>query len=275
MFKDRPVRTAANDWRKIWNPQTIVIGALLSVGVAFIMVDVLGKHLMAASRASLPATAIVSHYVAPAFLLWTLTIVVGSVGGAFRRRDQKALLMTVITAYFSLMLVFASVYYEMAFSGDLRDAVFKYDHYRADALRHVASPAYSDQRAFHGIERRFWSGLDWPLSAGDYPSGEPPAVPTASPEQMRDTAGRRPLDNVIQFIPAARLAIFGDCLHLSVITMTTVGYGDITPRQLGPRFATDAEAVCNTLLLIFGLGMIFGRWHTTSDARPVANEPPK
>lgn len=190
MFKDRPVRRAASQWRKIWNPQTIVIGALLSVGVAFIMVDVLGKHLMADSRASLPATAIVSHYVAPAFLLWTLTIVVGSVGGAFRRRDQKALLTTVIAAYFSLMLVFASVYYEMAFSGDLRDAVFKYDHYRADALRHVASPLYSDRRAFHGIERRFWSGLDWPLSAGDYPSGEPPAMPTASPEQMRDTAGR-------------------------------------------------------------------------------------
>jgi hypothetical protein len=268
LFKDRPVRRVASQWRKIWNPQTIVIGALLSVGVAFLMVDVLGKHLMAASRASLPATAIVSHYVAPAFLLWTLTIVVGSVGGAFRRRDQKALLTTVIAAYFSLMLVFASVYYEMAFSGDLRDAVFKYDHYRADALRHVASPLYSDQRAFRGIERRFWSGLDWPLSAGDYPTGVPPAIPTASPEQMRDTAGRRPLDNVIQFIPEARLAIFGDCLHLSVITMTTVGYGDITPSQFGPRFATDVEAVCNTLLLIFGLGMIFGRWHARSDAQP-------
>jgi hypothetical protein len=271
LFKDRPVRTAANDWRKIWNPQTIVIGALLSVGVAFLMVDVLGKHLMAESRASLPATAIVSHYVAPAFLLWTLTIVVGSVGGAFRRRDQKALLTTVIAAYFSLMLVFASAYYEMAFSGDLRDAVFKYDHYRADALRHVASPLYSEQRSFRGIERRFWSGLDWPLSAREYPSGLPPAIPTASPEQMRDTAGRRPLDNVIQFIPEARLAIFGDCLHLSVITMTTVGYGDITPSHFGPRFATDAEAVCNTLLLIFGLGMIFGRWHARNDAQPPAS----
>ena len=268
MFKDRPVRRVEILWRSIWNPQTIVSGALLSVAVAFVMVDVLGKHLMAESRTSLPATAIVSHYVAPAFLLWTLIIVVGSVGGAFRRRDQKALLTTVISAYFSLMLVFASAYYEMAFSGDLRDAVFKYNHYRADALRHVASPLYSDQRAFRGIERRFWSGLDWPLSAGDYPSGLPPAIPTASPEQMRDTAGRRPLDNVIQFIPEARLAIFGDCLHLSVITMTTVGYGDITPSQFGPRFATDAEAVCNTLLLIFGLGMIFGRWHSAGGPPP-------
>jgi hypothetical protein len=275
LLKERPIRRVANDWRRIWNPQTIVVAALLSVGVAFVMVDVLGKHLMAESRASLPATAIISHYVAPAFLLFTLSIVVGSVSGAFRRRDQKALLTTVIAAYFSLMLVFASIYYEMAFSGDLRDAVFKYEHYRADALRGVASPLYSDQRAFHGIERRFWSGLDWPLTAARDSTGLPAALPTASPAQMRDTAGRRPLNNVIQFIPEARLAIFGDCLHLSVITMTTVGYGDITPRQFGPRFATDAEAVCNTLLLIFGLGMIFGRWRATVNAQPVAKETPK
>ena len=55
--------------------------------------------------------------------------------------------------------------------------------------------------------------------------------------------------------------------------MTTVGYGDITPRQFGPRFATDVEAVCNTLLLIFGLGMIFGRWHTTGQAQPPTTTP--
>lgn len=76
---------------------------------------------------------------------------------------------------------------------------------------------------------------------------------------MRATA-LRPLNAVVRFIPEASLSIFGDCLHLSVTTMTTVGYGDIVPRSLGARFATDSEAVCNTLLLIFGLGIIFGRW---------------
>jgi hypothetical protein len=73
--------------------------------------------------------------------------------------------------------------------------------------------------------------------------------------------------DVVQFLPEAGPAIFGDCLHLSVITMTTVGYGDITPRSLPARVATDVEAVCNTLLLIFGLGMIFGNIRPAPDSQ--------
>jgi hypothetical protein len=264
LLKNRPVRRAAGQWRRLWTAPTIALGAVLSVAAALVMVDVLGGHVMDAGHASLPGPGIVSHYVAPAFLLLTMSIVVGSVSGAFRRRDPSALLAAVIAAYFSLMVVFASIYYEMAFSGDLADAVFKYDRYHTDAINHVRGPLYSDRRAFAGIERRFWSGVDWPIAAGQFPGGLPPYRPEFSPAQMRSAAAP-PLDQVVHFIPESSLAIFGDSLHLSVTTMTTLGYGDITPRSFGARIATDSEAICNTLLLIFGLGLIFGRWRARSE----------
>jgi Ion channel len=253
-----PVRDVAGRWRRFWTAPTIVLGALLSVAAGFVVVDLLGSHLMEIDRSKLPASVIIGHFVAPLFLLLTMSVVVGSVGSAFRRRDPQLLLLAAISAYFSVMFVFASMYYEMTFAGDLADAVFKYHHYRADALAGVAGPRYSDRRALVGIERRFWSGVDWPVGPGQFPGGLPPYAPNVTTAQMRAIA-LRPLDQVVQFVPEASFAIFGDCLHLSVTTMTTVGYGDIVPRSLGARFATDSEAVCNTLLLIFGLGLIFGR----------------
>lgn len=212
-------------------------------------------------------SSIVLHAGGFVLLLLTGSVVVGSIVGAFRSGNRAALVRTVITAYFSLMVVFASIYYIAAFFGDFTDSIFKYDHYRSDALRHIDGPEYESRRAFSGIESRFWSGVDWPVRSGRFPDGLPPGAYRISPEQMRYIAGSRSEAEVVQFLPEAGLAIFGDCLHLSVITMTTVGYGDITPRSLPARVGTDVEAVCNTLLLIFGLGMIFGNIRPALDAQ--------
>ena len=214
-----------------------------------------------------------AHSIVFALLLFTATVVFGSVAGAFRRGDTRQLLITVFVSYFSLMLVFASVYYEAAFFGDLGDAIFKYESYRSDALNHIDGPRYETRRAFAGIEPRFWSGVDWPVRAGKFPGGLPPGAYQLTVSQMREIAATHPIEDVIQFVPEARLEIFADCLHLSVITMTTVGYGDITPRSLVARVGTDSEAVSNTLLLIFGVGVILGI--KRSPATQPAEETPK
>jgi len=263
--KGRLVRTAAMHYRSIWTAQTIFIGTTLAVAVSVLTVQILGQYLSSGHRTTLVVSSFIGHVAAFAFLALNGSIVAGAVAGAFRRKDRKALLITVITSYFSLMLVFASIYYEAAFFGDLQDAVFKYEHYRADALAHIEGPKYDDRRAFSGIARRSWSGVDWPVRVGTFFDGLPPSIYNVSPEQMRKIAGARPIEDVVQFIPEASLAIFADCLHLSVTSMTTLGYGDITPRSAAARFATDTEAVCNTLLLIFGLGMIFGNWRQVDE----------
>jgi len=219
-------------------------------------------------RSSLTVGAWVVRIASYAFALLTTTVVVGSLVGAFRRGNRWQLLRTVLTSYFGLMLVFASTFYVTAFFGDFEDAIFKYDHYRADALHHVDGPYYLSHRAFAGIDARFWSGVDWPVHAGRFPEGLPPGAYELSPQQMRYIARTRSMYEVVQFLPEASFGIFGDCLHLSVTTMTTVGYGDILPRSPAARAATDTEAICNSLLLIFGLGMIFGNLRPDLEQKP-------
>jgi len=244
-----------------------VAGAVATVALAAASVALLGRSVDLLGQTGFLRSSIVLHAAGFGLLLLTGAVVVGSIVGAFRSGNRTTLVRTVIAAYFSLMFVFASIYYIAAFFGDLQDSMFKYEHYRSDALHHIDGPEYESRRAFAGIESRFWSGVDWPVRSGRFPNGLPPGAYRISPEQMRYIARTYSEGDVVQFLPESGAAIFGDCLHLSVITMTTVGYGDIIPRSLPARVATDIEAVCNTLLLIFGLGMIFGNIRPALDAQ--------
>jgi hypothetical protein len=261
------LRTAARQLSGRWTPPVILAGAVLSVLVSVLTVNVFGSYFGDAGVHP-SSEAFWGHFAAFGFLILTSGVVAGSISGAFRRGDTGALLITVFVSYFSLMLLFASVYYETAFFGDYEDALFKYQSYRYDGLHNIAGPQYLSGRSFYGIVPRFWSGVDWPVRAGKFPNGMPPGAYRVAPAEMRAIAATHTAREVIQFIPEARLEIFADCLHLSVITMTTVGYGDITPRSLPARIAADVEAICNTLLLIFGVGVILGSRHLVPPAGP-------
>jgi hypothetical protein len=257
-------------WRDWWTTPTIVAGACVSIAFSWFSVELLG-HYFTGEHHPGRQVSVVAHSVAYVFLALTLSIVVGSVNSAFQQGKRSALLVRVLTSYFCLMLVFASMYYEAAFLADFEDAVVKYDRYRHES--DLGPPRlYRDQRAFSGIEPRFWSGVAWKVTDSVLVDGLPDTVSPATPAEMRATAISQPIGEVVQFLPSARLAIFADCLHFSVATMTTVGYGDITPRSVPARIAADCEAVCNTLLLIFGLGMIFGNWRGTAVPPPAPSK---
>jgi hypothetical protein len=259
------LRRAQSRWQALWKAPTIALAAVFSFLLSIGAVHFLGRDLSATTtrHGILGARSAIAHAVAFAFLFLDVTVVVGSIAGAFRRGSSRSLLVTVLTSYVSLQLVFASIFFLAAFFGDYEDSVFKYDHYRTDAIAGIDGPRYNDRRAFSGIHLRFWSGVDWPVRAGTFPGGLPPGAYEVSVAQMRRTAATYTISQVVQFLPEAGLMIFGDCLHLSVVTMTTVGYGDIVPDSLLARIAADVEALCNPLLLIFGLGIIFENWRTT------------
>jgi hypothetical protein len=65
----------------------------------------------------------------------------------------------------------------------------------------------------------------------------------------------------MQFQPENRLDVFLDCLHFSIMTITTVGYGDITPRQRIAKLASDAEVITGIVLFVVALGMVYGNWY--------------
>jgi hypothetical protein len=57
-----------------------------------------------------------------------------------------------------------------------------------------------------------------------------------------------------------RLPSLLQCLHFSVVTMATVGYGDVHPNQWYSQLAVDMQIVIGQILVVFALGCVLGRW---------------
>jgi len=54
----------------------------------------------------------------------------------------------------------------------------------------------------------------------------------------------------------ARDITFAECLYFSIVTLSTVGFGDIVPVTDLIRMVVASEIVCGALLLLFGLSEI-------------------
>ena len=58
-------------------------------------------------------------------------------------------------------------------------------------------------------------------------------------------------------IPADQLRVYFDCLYLSVSTITTTGYGDITPLTTLTRLISCLEMLSGPTIVVLALGMWF------------------
>ena len=73
-----------------------------------------------------------------------------------------------------------------------------------------------------------------------------------------------PLNGLRAFEAAARHLSFSECLHFSIITLSTVGYGDLVPLSPLVRLIVGLQIICGVLLLLFGFSEIisYSREHT-------------
>jgi hypothetical protein len=149
------------------------------------------------------------------------------------------------------------MYYVLAAIADYDDAVSKAVHYSAqdESLDPDRIP-YRDVRAFKGIEDRLWSSVDWP-----------PGVPNDRDYSVREMRQAARQNHIVRFLPEARLAVFLQCFHLSVATITSTGYGDITPARPLARLFTDIEMLSGTSLLVVALGIVFSNFWERHDSR--------
>jgi hypothetical protein len=108
-------------------------------------------------------------------------------------------------------------------------------------------------RSFNGISKRLWYGVGDQIFSSAWPTraGEPPV------EYMIDASGNS-LENTLRFNRRAQFDVYVDCLYFSVATMTTLGFGDITPRSIYVKIAALIQVLIGVLLVAVGIGLALG-----------------
>ncbi len=225
---------------------------VVTVALCFLLVEILAGS---ANGAVSPNIAIAVLWVL--IVAVVLVIALALVASFQRRESLRKSILTIAIAYATLILSFASIYYVLAAISDYDDAVAKAVHYGAkDRTSDPDDIPYRDLRAFKGIDDRLWSGVDWL-----------PNVPNDreySVREMRQVARRK---HIVRFLPEERAAVFFQCLHLSIATITSTGYGDITPARPLSRFFTDIEMLSGTSLLVVALGIVFSNFWERNEPR--------
>jgi hypothetical protein len=237
----------------------LVIGVLTSVLLSVCSSLLLGHEL--SGDTSWPGLIILLLWLA-SFVAAAVFVVLAIVM-SFRVRDTIAVQVRVIlVSYLGGILVFAGLYFSMALIGDRDYAAAHYAYYQAYATafpKEVAAgeitvpPFEGRQRAFTGIEGRLWGTLDdnLPLQSREF-QRDPQAYRVGLTRQ-------RALKEVVVFRPRALWDVLSDCQHLSVMTITTVGYGNISPHAWYAKLATNLEALTGTGLLVVALALLLGR----------------
>lgn len=188
-------------------------------------------------------------------------------------RNWKLYLSNILHTYIGTIIVFACVYYRTADIADYNDAINKLFDYKKQYLINNMNGTGSrlfevkDQRAFRGIEKRLWTGIDYP-----------PEMYTKSDSGYfknfytynRDTYERLEANSayriglqtefseeLIQPLAGNRMAVFFDCLYYSTITIATVGFGDISPVSMFAKFVTAVEVLTGVVIMVFAIGFFF------------------
>jgi hypothetical protein len=242
----------------------VAAGCLVSVALSIASVYLLGM-MTSSSGVFLAVCAISSLFLS--YLVPAAVVLLVLYHSFQRRLARKTQIRVVVSSYFCMIVVFAGVFFSMQFIGDREYAIDHYDYYKyagEDLARHRIerlNPYPETPFAFVGIKDRLWGTVDDFLPRGIYRDLE-------DPERYRaEWAVRADFESVVRFRLQAIRPVLSDCFHLSVITMTTVGYGNISPNTWYAKLATDVEALTGTVLLVVALGMLFAGFREMDDSR--------
>jgi hypothetical protein len=201
-------------------------------------------------------------------ILVPLVFVVITVVRAFAPRDRLKHLVVVIFSYFALLLAFSGAHYSMSAFGDRIDAEAKYRYY-SDSANYLDPNgeivARVDSRAYSGIQRRLWSGVDWPDYRNNQLRDE-----GRSPVPLEDmiAATERPLDDVSKFQARGRFGVFGTLVYYSIVTMTLLGYGDIVPTAWYSKAVVGLQILSGFALFYIALMMVVSNWWGSAEDGP-------
>lgn len=239
-------------------------GAILSLGCVFALSSK-GVHedRFTYETAVLIGTLLLALIIPVGLAVYTLITCIAS-------RSKIEGLCILFLSYFMLILSFGSGYYTIAWVADSRDTADQYYYYsylykiwrnteRADPPHRT-----QDDRAFKGMRRRLWSGIE--DYARPYHFHKDINAPTRDIlkqiEQYNNLKSKDETDSPFRwtkYCPDARWEVFFDCLHYSIVTMATVGYGDMVPQSRAAKIMTDFEIIAGQILFLFALGIVLGK----------------
>ncbi len=221
-------------------------------------------HLIRGSSSILVALA-----VAFATVFMPFCIALYAARAAFRRRAAMEGLLVIFTGYMAVLISFAGVYYSFNVISDYHESQDSADFYMHvstlvdKGLMQRAPARVNERRAFHGMRYFLWSGLaDEARPAFWHPDAKvTDDLLLAAARRYRPSADSNAKAKFVpRFEEKQRLPSLLQCLHFSVVTMATVGYGDVHPNQWYSRLAVDGQILIGQILVVFALGCVLGKW---------------
>jgi hypothetical protein len=241
---------------------------IFSLAVSFGFVEIFGRTFN--RQLSLVWHVLLGFILALAVLV-PLIFVILTLIRAFKPRGRFKHLLIVIFSYFALLLAFSGAHYSMSAFGDRVDAEAKYRYY-SDSANYLDPNgeivARIDSRAYSGIQRRLWSGVDWP----DYRNNQlRDEDRTPVPLEDMIEATKRPLDEVSNFQARGRFGVFGTLVYYSVVTMTLLGYGDIVPTAWYSKAVVSLQILSGFALFYIALMMVVSNWWAEPETASAAD----
>lgn len=187
--------------------------------------------------------------------------------GCFKQKEKTKLLIEIIHAYAGVILIFAALYFQ---SIVLSDRINSYLNDKINSVLLLSNEAdilslQQERRAFKGIEKRLWSSFDYPsteqirLLASDslkwkiHQLNNFESVSTDEMKQLMNlTNSSSPYylnDNIS--------AVYLDCIYFSLVCVTTVGFGDISPNIWYTKLFVMLEIAIGMSIFIFAIGFLF------------------
>ena len=179
---------------------------------------------------------------------------------AFSSASRPHRVDIVLTAYFALVIGFTGIYYAMAGLGDYGIAIDEFQHYEREVERlrttSVSPTSYARRGGpFAGIDHSLW--LFEPSERLSRSVAEATDLELLE-ETILGELFFSPSPEIVVFDADARWRVALDCLHLSVTTMATLGFGDVAPKHWYARLATDIQVLVSVLIAVFAIGLLLG-----------------
>lgn len=181
-----------------------------------------------------------------------------------RHKSHKKIFLVLIT-YVYMIIGFSNTYFLLSYVDDASDALLKYFAYyqiaqdtQTKSLAIEKDLRIANKNAFSGMKIKLWSGVDtkeqlqlWNTDYSSFDDFE------KLPVDFIFEAVKYPQSQVIKYLPNNKLPMYFNCFYFSVSTITSVGYGDITPNSNIAKFLVCMEAIFGQLLLALGIASAY------------------